>query len=345
MLHIPRLLQFFVKFLIRSKVLPESDCDRHLRRSLDTIKAALVELPNSASFMKLVPDKFGIGCNGCFGKKADGYSFANPGDDFPNTVVTDATAKLSEEPHTKKQKIDAENSDAAGNNDAQGGWRSSSSGWGSGDGSWGDPSIDAMNAWSSEQLEQLAWEPDEKEQPLLEFLGPSAFPLTHTTGVVERSMRRVKTILPPAPNPPPSQPTPEGGPNAMAVEIELDRNFSKLVLVPMPDWDNGEAPVYSKPKILASSRGPIVQTDAAGGTSGTSAGVTPHDPLNVDITVLIESAQANLLREGMGVGGTWVQLVRQGDQVKKKKGKSKKPPVYWYLEEAAFITVSYWSYQ
>jgi len=330
---------------MRSKVFPESDCERRLRRSLDAIKVALLELPNSASFMKLIPDKFGIGCNGCFGKKADGYSFANAGDDFPNTVVADTTAKLSEEPQeepqVKKQKTDAENSDAA---DAQGGWGSASTGWGSGAGGWGDHPTDALNEWSSEQLEQL-WESDEKEQPLFEFLGPSAFPLTHTTGVVERSMRRVKTILAPAPNPPPSQPTPEGGPNAMAVEIELDRNFSKLVLAPMPDWDNGEAPVYSKPTILASSRGPIIQTDAADDSSGTSAGVKPHDPLNGDITVLVESTQANLLREGMGVGGTWVQLVRQGDQVKKKKGKSKKPLVYWYLEEAAFITVSYWSYQ
>lgn len=331
MFHIPHLLQFFVKFLIRSNVLPE--CDHYLRRSLDTIKAAIVELPNSASFMKVIPDKFGAGCKGCFGKKADGYSFANAGDDFPNTVVAEPIAEVLEEPQVKRQKADVENPD---NGDG---------GWGSGDGVWGDPfTLGAVNTLSSEELEKLAWELDDKEQLLFEILGPSAFPLTHATGVVERSIRRVKSILPPAHNPPPSQPTPEGGPNAAAVEIELDRNFSKLVLEPMLNWDNEEAPVYSEPKILASSRGPVAQVDVAGGSTG--ANVKPHDPLNGDITVLIESAQANLLREGMGVGGTWVQLVRQEGQVKgKKKSKSKKPTVYWYLEEAVFVTVSYWSYQ
>jgi len=73
---------FLLNFFQGARFFPESDCDRRLRRSLDTIEFALIELPNSASFMKLVPDKFGIGCNGCFG-----YSFANAGDDFPNTVV------------------------------------------------------------------------------------------------------------------------------------------------------------------------------------------------------------------------------------------------------------------
>ena len=303
--HMPRLLAFLVNFLLRSKVFP--DLEQEYRRTLEITKAGLVQLPNSANFMKAIPDQLATGCTGCWGRKALTHQFIDIG-----------TVPAEVQPKKKTTGLSASNS--ADN----GGW-----GDGGGDSNWGKADDDGMNAWSSDQLEQLAWESEEKQQPLFSILGPTAFPLTHTTGVVERSMRRIKSIQPPNNNPPKSQGRPEGEPDPTGVEIELDHQFSKILLAPMLDWDRGEAPVYSSPTIMESSRG---------------AGLKAHDPNNDDITVLVESKQADLLREGMGVAGTWVQIARQNTQVIKKKGKSKKPPVYWYLEEVSFVTASFWSF-
>ena len=303
------------------------------------IKIGLIELPNCATIMKILPDKFATGCTDCWGRKAEVYSLANA--DFPDTAITPASPLQAEQPQAKKQKPDSDNAQDPNSgwcNDVQGG------SWGGGEG-WGDGSkVDPSNEWSNTELQRLVWESNNKVQPLFEFLGPTVFPFTHAPGVVERSMRRVKSITPPAVNPPKAPPNPEGGPNPGAVEIDLDRNFSKIVLAPMPDWDNGDAPVYSSPTILKSSCGSGPAAEPSG-SKKEGARSKPHDPLSDDITLLIGGKQANLLRVGMGVGGTFVQLVRQSSDNPAKKKKGKKIPVYWYLEDAAFITVSFWSFK
>lgn len=297
------------------------DLEQEYRRALEITKAGLVQLPNSATFMKAIPDKLATGSTGCWGRMAVTYKFMDIGAD--NSAPTVKTAEPEDQAKTN-------------NSTDNEGW-----GGGCGDSSWGDADADAgaMNAWSSDQLEQLAWETEEKQQPIFSILGPTVFPLTHTTGVVERSMRRIKSINPPNNNPPKSHGRPDGGPDPTGVEIDLDHHFSKILLSPMPDWDHGEAPVYSSPTIMETSRGAVVGDGVAG------SGLKPHDPNNDDIVVLVESQHANLLREGMGLAGTWVQIVRQNAEVaKKKKGKVKTPTVYWYLEEVSFVTASFWSF-
>ena len=315
--------------MIRSKVLPESD--RQLRRALDAVETALIELPFTDAAMKKLPESVGAGCTECWGKKVERYQMVMtnlPAPPEPEPV---------EEPETKKQKIDDE---AAPSSSA--GWGSTEGGWGSGEPGWGASAaeIAATNGWATTTISDEVWALDPVGQPFIRILGPTAFPLTHTPAVVERSMRRIKSILPPFANPPNSLPT--EGPDATAVEIDLDRTFSKIVLAPMIDWDGGQAPVYTRPTILESSHGPVVEEGVAPAALAEGS-PKPHDPLNDDITVLVEKAIAEVLREGMGIGGTWVQVVRQVAPVKKKKGKSKKPPVYWYLEEAAFVVPSYWT--
>lgn len=330
LVHMPRLLDFLIRFLHRSKVFP--DLEGEYLRALEITKQGLVQLPNSAAFMKAVPDKLAAGCTGCWGRKAMTYKFVDIGPDDSVEPVGAAEAKTQ----SKTEKSNTPTGDDKDDND----------GWGGGGNStWGDAEANAdadaevMNAWSSDQLVQLAWDSEEKRQPMLRLLGPTAFPLTHTTGVVERSMRRIKSIQPPNNNTPRAQGRP--GPDPAAVEFDLDRHFSKIVLEPMLDWDNDEAPVYSSPTIITeSSRGPVIGYDVpAAATQG--SGVKPHDPKNDDIIVLIEKHVAELLCEGMGVAGAWVQIVRQ-NSVKNKKGKAYK--VYWYLEEVALITTSFWSF-
>ncbi|KAF8958505.1 hypothetical protein BDZ97DRAFT_1706028 [Flammula alnicola] len=338
---IPRILGFFVNFLLRSKVLPE--IERNLRRSLDVIAAALIELPNTAAIAKATPDKLSLACSACWGKKADGYSM----------VVIDTPKESGARPSDTSDP-QAEKEEKAGGDEKQD--TTPKNPWGSTNndsGAWGNSAQDSDdgNAWGiiPESLEaDLSSWTNIKQENLLDFLGPTALPLTHTTGIVERSMRQIKSVSGPSPNPPKSAAQGEGifEPDADAVEVELDRQFTKVVLSPMIDWDGGESPVYSKPTILETSQGPVVQA----GTPEVAEGTTPkpHDPLKDEITILVETKEhVSLLREGMAIGGTWVQLVRQGEGAKKKKkGKSKSKksiPSYWYLDELAIVTPSFWT--
>jgi hypothetical protein len=279
--------------------------------------------------MKAIPDKLADGCIGCWGRKAVSYKFVDMRLDSSSATLTPVESKVQSKPERTKAQSGGDLVD-------KGGWGGGDSNWGD----WGDVDIDNVNAWANDQLEQMVVESDMKPHPLLGILGPTAFPLTHTTGVVERSMRRVRSIQRANNNSTKAPGRPEDGPDPAAVEIDLDRCFSKIVLAPMPDWDNGEAPVYSSPSIMESSRGPVV----GDGVSAKGSGLKPHDPKNDDITLLIEKQNAKLLCEGMGVGGTWVQIVRQDAQVINKKGKAEKPDVYWYLEDVAFVIPSFWSF-
>ena len=105
--------------------------------------------------------------------------------------------------------------------------------------------------------ENLAWSSLKLEKPETFFphLGPTVLPLTHSPGIVERSMRRIVSIARPPPSVAKSPPLADGiyKPNADAVEFELDRRFAKVVLAPMIDWDGRESPVYTKPAILVTS--------------------------------------------------------------------------------------------
>ena len=259
------------------------------------------------------------------------------------TAVDDDTL---EEPEAKRQKHDTDIPQPAApvepEKETQADtWSTNGDGdWGTAAEGWGQEVVDEDSAWGSLGLD--------KPESLLSLLGPTALPLTHLPGIVERSMRRIVSITRPPSTVAKSPPLPDGvfEPNADAVELELDRHFAKVVLTPMIDWDGGESPVYTKPCILATSRGAVVgDNDTA--ASPTPGSPQPHNPASDEITVLIEDigGQIDYLRVGMAIGGTWVQLVRQGESVvakKKKKGKSKKSS-YWYLDELALIVPSFWT--
>ncbi|KDR84221.1 hypothetical protein GALMADRAFT_236903 [Galerina marginata CBS 339.88] len=334
-----RLLGFFVNFLLRSKVLPE--VERSLRRSLDVITAAIKELPHTAALAKITPDNFSAACNNCWGRKSDGYTVLSL--DLQDTPAADV-------PMAKIEEVEPEKPEPVAN---ASGWGAATSGWGLVDGgAWGSSTADGTNVWGSATAtdpvqEAAPWELAEQKS-LMSLLGPTALPLTHTTGIVEQSMRRIKSITPPSSNPPKSPPLPDDAtdPDAVAVEVELDRLFTKVVLEPMVDWDGGESPVYTRPSILESSQGAVVDPNAPAAADGAPKA---HDPFKDEITLLVEAVpeKVDLMHVGMGLGGTWVQIVRQGEPVKKKKkGKSKSKksvPSLWYLDELAVVTPSFWA--
>ena len=346
--------------MLRSKILPE--IERELRRSLEVIKLALTELPNTSSIAKTFPDKFNLAFNACWGQKADGYTMliTDVPENEPENELQSEPKEPVDESETKAQKLDADiihvphstwptnetpkNPTNTWASSGDGGW--ANDGWG--DGGWGATAEDSSWGQNVEVVEENPWASltVDKPESLLSFLGPTALPLTHSTGIVERSMRRIVSITRPPPSVAKSPPLADGilKSSPEAVELELDRHFAKIVLAPMIDWDGGEAPVYTRPVILVTSRGAVVGSDApAQPTTSVQGSPQPYNPMGDEITWLIEnvSSQIDYLREGMAIGGTWVQLARQGDSVVQKKKKKKSS--YWYLDELAIIVPSFWA--
>ncbi|KAG0698703.1 hypothetical protein DFH29DRAFT_940358 [Suillus ampliporus] len=233
------------------------------------------------------------------------------------------------------------------------GWGSlGSDGWGViGDGGrWGP--ADDNDEWGADTA-PLSFAPEETEPSwlspppsLTSLMGPTSLPLTHSTGIVESSTRRIKAI-----HPPPKDKAKIKGDTAEMVEDELERRFARVVMSP---WGREESDIV-KPSIRKTSRGAVVMPD--GEIEGSGPG-KPHNPSEDDIVLVVEPAVLDTLSLGMGLGGLWVQIVREEVDADKadseapkkshgKRGKKGKGPLdelsgnYWYLEELMGIFPSY----
>lgn len=240
-----------------------------------------------------------------------------------------------------------------------GGWGATgdTEGWGSvgsdtwgaiGDGgTWGP--ADDNDEWGADSA-PLSFAPEVTEPSwlspppsLTSLLGPTSFPLTHSTGIVESSTRRIKAI-----HLPPKDKAKIKGDAAEMVEDELERRFARVVMSP---WGREESDI-PKPSIRKTSRGAVIMPDGEVEGSGTGK---PHNPYEDDIVLVLEPAVLDTLSLGMGLGGLWVQIVREkveedNEAPKKsngKRGKKDKGPLdelsgnYWYLEELMGIFPSY----
>jgi hypothetical protein len=239
-----------------------------------------------------------------------------------------------------------------------------------------DPSAFTAPANPGEWEEQNSAAPETDWAPpartsLFSLLGPTVLPLTHEPGIVEWSVRRVKSISPPPQNPPPAATGGEGdwAPDAEGVERELEGMMWRVVMTPWAGWDGPES--ESGPRILRSSNGALapvdIPADAAAASQGHRNGLKPHDMLKDDITLLVDQRVAETLCVDMGLGGTWVQLARCADlapspaaasgegagaemgstRPKKKKAltkaqKERRGLRYWYLDEHMMVLPSYW---
>ncbi|KAF7353358.1 hypothetical protein MSAN_01524300 [Mycena sanguinolenta] len=368
----PHLLRFFVNYLLRNKVLPDKTCTRSLQQSLEVIDKAAVELPLTSKLAKVLPDVFGEACQGCWGGRGE-----NPLDSGARAAV-DADAafeSILKEENVEVIKLGADEGPMPETADAPDNVPETVT---------AAPETDAAAAASWENNGSAAetdWAlPHPSSRPsLLSLLGPTALPLTHAPGIVESSVRRIKSVVMPLEaNPNPNASATE---DAEAVERVLEGRFARVVMAPWVDWDP-ESPA----RILRSSVGavatPVIAPAVPDVPSSDSApadadpplgpgGLKPHALETDDITVLLDPEVARTLCVGIGLSGTWVQLARQVDlpaaaapaeedvneeneakleknpKPKKKKTltkaqKERRGLRYWYLDEHMMVLPSYW---
>ncbi len=208
-----------------------------------------------------------------------------------------------------------------------------------------------------------AWKPS-MIQPLMELFGMTILPLKYDAGgrggpnkvgVVERSMRRVKAVFKPG----------EGDRERKwkGLDDDLTKRLSRVVLTPWLGWDDGGIAIeYRTPSVQGDS---LRQTGENGAEQEFSrhAARYAHDPEKDDITLLVEPHVADLIMVGMGLGGTWVQLVPAREESPKSHsdrgrgrgrgrgqghtagggGKPQKEFTFWYAEHVQLAVPSFWT--
>ena len=355
-------MSFFLRYLIRSRVFPEPEYERPMKRALEIVELARVELPNSWKMGRALPDVFSEGCKGLWGSMQPMSTWTLPAGPSPEN---------EDEPEAKRQKLDdleASESESSPDNPSVGadayidmaaeinsvpvvgGWgaagegRDLEGGWGTVGDTWSStPAPTAEDEKAAQEPAPEIWDASIVDAPatwdlepptLLPLLGPSALPLTHTTGVVEQSTRRIVRVDPPRL----PRLLAQNAPAAEAVEEDLGCRFARLVLVP---WERLDKRTYETgsdvlpPSVLSTSRGSVVVEDEGDGESVPGA----HRLWKDEISVLIDPKLTDTLMVGMGLGAIWVEIVRDKEAEtssgapKKGKGKKKEVPKYWYMEQ------------
>ncbi|KAL4081360.1 hypothetical protein V8B97DRAFT_13831 [Scleroderma yunnanense] len=389
--YAPHLLSFFIGFLLRSRVFPEQTYQRRLKRALETIQQAKKELPLTHKVGHIVPDQFNEACKEIFGRKGSvnwtSVTITEEQLQEQKLTVTDTSIGMqeditlpSEEQTIVKEAIEDNidfdvNMAQVNGSSFDAGWgnygaatatdESGWSGWNSTDGqpfSW-DTSTDNQPAEDAEYDGSLAPWPDSaptwgRELPsLMTFLGPTVLPLTHTTGIVECSTRRVREVHPPAT----VSSNPSSGkrcgkrkrgnaeepwvPSASGVEAELDAKFAKVVLTPW-GFEGGD---ISKPEIWETSRGSVIDPNSTSGSTSDSTGgdgkQKPHNPLTDDIVLLVQPHLLDTfaLVPGLGLGAMWIQLARTENAEKGGRSELQCTKTFWYHEDLTGIFPSFYT--
>ncbi|KZT71530.1 hypothetical protein DAEQUDRAFT_763755 [Daedalea quercina L-15889] len=374
----PILIGFWLNFLLRNRILPEPEHEKGLRKALLVVEQARKELPQTFVIGKALPDSVGAGCEALWGTKGQINFWASAPLDGDKEKAAD-TQDGVEEPDAKRRKIDesetatllkevigedakvevltpatvaaiekdAQKVETAADADVDG---PSDSGWGSG--GWGDSAndtgVDSGGGWDDAEADAWAgdggstWDIEPQPNPLMAHLGATVLPFTHTTGVVERSTRKIVSVTPPLglATTKAEKKRLKGLSEVGLVEDDLSARFAKMSLAPWPVSGTHEKSDVLPPEILHSSRGPVVEDKTA--TVDESVVPKPHNFYEDVITVLLDPAVAEKVLVGMSLGGAWVQIVRQNPggagEVDNQLGE---PTGFWYIEQLTSVLPSY----
>jgi hypothetical protein len=229
---------------------------------------------------------------------------------------------------------------ASWGNDTSGGWNSADAA------KWGVDAVDSVSDHGAAAVDD-PWAM-QADPTLAKLLGSTAdlISATHTTGIVERSTRRiVKVVKPSEPEAKPQAESPAA--SASAVEADLETKLAYMVLAPWEKVGNGVASDIATPVIQSHSRGNVVPISTTAEALDETSATGVFNPLTDEIQVLLDPETCDKLVVGMGLTATWIQLARKaGDdepETKKKKsakkggpGKNGEPTKWWYME--AFMT-------
>ncbi|KAJ6605952.1 hypothetical protein B0H10DRAFT_2440054, partial [Mycena sp. CBHHK59/15] len=70
LLNAPRIVRFFLAYLVRNRVLPDRTSARALERAIQVVDTAADELPRTARVAHVLPGVFGGACQGAWGRRA-----------------------------------------------------------------------------------------------------------------------------------------------------------------------------------------------------------------------------------------------------------------------------------
>ncbi|KAF5371187.1 hypothetical protein D9758_004216 [Tetrapyrgos nigripes] len=324
---VPRLWRFYINYLLRNRVFPDQEHEEGFRQALQYVELAAEELPKISEISKALPDGLSKALDECF-------------------QIQTQTFRLKAKENGWN---DDQNASQSADTNDRGDWNHHESPDTSPEFSPSD-----LSSWCSS-------EPD----MLMKYLGPTLFPLTHTSGVVEESVRRIKSVIPPSESK--CSPSSDSEVQAIQVEMELKRRFSKVVLSPWLGWEKPEGKVSAYndqhiPRIQKLSRGKVIVEkgsmmfdglnekdvvieEAAAEQPGNEP--KPHDPLKDDITILLEPSTAEKFKVGMGIGALWVRIARRADlevealditTVSSKTRTLKKR--YWFVDGSVFAVLT-----
>ncbi|OJA19159.1 hypothetical protein AZE42_05387 [Rhizopogon vesiculosus] len=331
----PTVLHFFLRFMLRNGVFAGFEAHmNNLNRAVVVAELAIKELPLTAKVARILPSNFDIACKECWGSKGNLSMYIS------GTVTSASSAISIFEEALKADHVEVVSSNAV--LDSLTAKEILDDTFGADDvvnvapPSVDDPWVAAITAGQT----TASWT-NIKVDSLLTFLGPTHLPLTHTTGIVEFSTRKVKEIIPPdAINSTPDVPS-------AAVEQQLGSRFACVIMEPWVRTPTDELLDIVKPIITSSSRGAIVEDPFVEGLDVAHV----YNPCRDDLTVLIEPESADYFRVGLGLCGTWVQIARCEDvEIPSATTDQDTPHVskhprdcFWYLEDVASIFPSFYT--
>ena len=206
---------------------------------------------------------------------------------------------------------------------------------------------------SQKLAEKVPWFPP-PTQPLMRIFGMTMLPLRYESGIAERSLRKITRVLKPGEG--------SSGTKWRGVEEELVKRLARVVLEPWLDWGGeGIAPEFITPTLVGGDT--LSYLDLTKAKQGGENGKLTHDPLKDEITILVEPSVTNSLNVGMGMAGTWVQMVplRSDDNFGGGRGRGRgrgrgggrgngggttagrKEQRFWYVEELSLAIPSFWT--
>ena len=214
--------------------------------------------------------------------------------------------------------------------------------------SWASPTGRPPTRSQKLAAEKVSWFPP-PTQPLMKILGMTMLPLRYESGIAERSLRKVTSVLKPGEG--------SGGTKWRGVEEELVKRLARVVLEPWLDWGGeGIAPEFITPTLVGGDT--LSSLDSTKAKEGSENWKSTHDPLKDEITILVEPNVTNSLSVGMGMAGTWVQMVPLrsdnfgGGRGRGRGGKRgggggatalRKEQRFWYVEELSLAIPSFWT--